>query len=99
MDEIEKIVEEISFRKSKSKNYEKMKVEEISKELQNIMKFEQNSLKKIEEFEKIQENQDLIIYLKMISKNNTQREITDIQEIYLKKIDSEFLNQKHHLSS
>lgn len=94
MDEIEKIIDEISFRKSKSKNYEKMKVEEISKELQNIMKFEQESLKKIEGFEKMQKNQDVINYLKMISKNTTQREITEIQEIYLKKIDSEYLNSK-----
>ncbi|AJW70563.1 hypothetical protein [Nitrosopumilus adriaticus] len=85
MDEIEKIIDEISFRKSKSKNYEKMKAVEISKELQNILKFEQESLKKIEEFEKMQKNQDLINYLKMISKNTTQREITEIQEIYFKK--------------
>jgi len=94
MDEIEKIIDEISFRKSKSKNYEKMKAAEISKELQNILKFEQESLKKIEEFEKMQKNQDLINYLKMISKNTTQREITEIQEIYLKKIDNEYLNSK-----
>lgn len=94
MDEIEKIIDEISFRKSKSKNYEKMKAVEISKELQNILKFEQESLKKIEEFEKMQKNQDLINYLKVISKNTTQREITEIQEIYLKKIDSEYLNTK-----
>ncbi|QLH07026.1 hypothetical protein [Nitrosopumilus ureiphilus] len=94
MDEIEKIIDEISFRKSKSKNYEKMKVQEISKELQNIMKFEQESLKKIEGFEKMQKNQDVVNYLKMISKNTTQREITEIQEIYLKKIDSEYLNSK-----
>lgn len=94
MDEIEKIIDEISFRKSKSKNYEKMKAVEISKELQSILKFEQESLKKIEEFEKMQKNQDLINYLKMISKNTTQREITEIQEIYLKKIDNEYLNSK-----
>lgn len=94
MNEIEKIIDEISFRKSKSKNYEKMKAVEISKELQNILKFEQESLKKIEEFEKMQKNQDLINYLKMISKNTTQREITEIQEIYLKKIDKEYLNSK-----
>ena len=94
MDEIEIIIDEISFRKSKSKNYEKMKVKEISEELQNILKFEQESLKKIEEFEKRQKNQDVINYLKMISKNTTQREITEIQEIYLRKIDSEYLNSK-----
>ncbi|MBT8173787.1 MAG: hypothetical protein KJO99_00610 [Nitrosopumilus sp.] len=94
MDEIEKIIDEISFRKSKSKNYDNMKALEISKEIQNILKFEQESLKKIEEFEKMQKNQDLISYLKMISKNTTQREISEIQEIYLKKIDNEYLNSK-----
>jgi len=91
MYEIEKIIDEISFRKSKYKDYEKMQVEEISKELHDIMKFEQESLKKIEEFGKIQKDQDVTDYLKMISKNTTHREITEIQEIYLKKIDSEYL--------
>ena len=94
MDEIEKIIDEISFRKSKSKDYEKMQVEEISKELHDIMRFEQESLKKIEEFEKMQKNQDVVDYLKMISKNTTHREITEIQEIYLKKIDNEYINSK-----
>jgi len=88
---VEKIIDEISFRKSKYKDYEKMQVEEISKELHEIMKFEQESLKKIEEFGKMQKDQDVADYLKMISKNTTHREITEIQEIYLKKIDSEYL--------
>ncbi|MDH5569773.1 MAG: hypothetical protein OEX98_08300 [Nitrosopumilus sp.] len=91
MDEIEKIIDEISFRKSKYKDYGKMQVEEISEELHDIMKFEQESLKKIEEFGKMQKDQDVADYLKMISKNTTHREITEIQEIYLKKIDSEYL--------
>ena len=93
-DKIEKIIDQISFRKSKSKDYEIMEIEEISKELQDIMKFEQESLKRIEDFEKIQKNQDLTDHLKMISRNTTQREITQIQEIYLKKIDKEYLNSK-----
>ena len=91
MEEIESIIDEVCFRKSKSKDYDKMKIEEISKELQNIMKFEQESLKKIEEFGKLQKNQEIVNYLKMVSKNTTQREITEIQEFYLKKIDSEYL--------
>jgi hypothetical protein len=90
-DEIQKLIDDISFRKSISKDYAKMKVEEISKELRNIMKFEQESFKKIEEFEKTQNNPDLIKYAKMICKNTTEREITQIQEIYLKKIDEEYL--------
>jgi hypothetical protein len=91
-DEIEKLIDEISFRKSKSKNYESMKAEEISKELREIMKFEQESYKKIEEFGKTNKNQDLIEYAKMISKNTTGREIAQLQEVYLKKIDEEYLN-------
>lgn len=91
-DEIEKLIDEISFRKSNSKNYEKMKAEEISKELREIMKFEQESYKKIEEFGKTNKNQDLIEYAKMISKNTTGREIAQLQGTYLKKIDEEYLS-------
>ena len=91
-DEIEKLIDEISFRKSNSKNYEEMKAEEISKELREILKFEQESHKKIEEFEKTYKNQDLIEYAKMISRNTTGREIAQLQETYLKKIDEEYLN-------
>ncbi|HEY5736177.1 MAG TPA: hypothetical protein VIS47_06430 [Nitrosopumilus sp.] len=90
-DEIQKLIDEISFRKSNSKNYEKMKAVEISKELRDIMKFEQESNKKIEEFGKTHENQELVEYAKIISRNTTAREIAEIQEIYLKKIDEEFL--------
>jgi len=91
-DEIEKLIDGISFRKSNSKNYEKMKAEEISKELREILKFEQESYKKIEEFEKTNKNQDLIEYAKMISRNTTGREISQLQETYLKKIDEEYFN-------
>jgi len=91
-DEIEKLIDEISFRKTNSKNYEKMKAEEISKELREIMKFEQESYKKIEEFGKTNKNQDLIEYAKMISRNTTGREIAHLQETYLKKIDEEYLS-------
>ncbi|MBT5201696.1 MAG: hypothetical protein HOK63_07900 [Thaumarchaeota archaeon] len=93
-DEITKLIDEISFRKSKSKDYENMNALEISKELKEIMKFEQDSFKKIEEFGQIKQNSDLVEYAKMICKNVTQREITKIQEIYLKKIDKEYLNSK-----
>jgi len=93
-DEIQKLIDEISFRKSNSKDFENMKAEEISKELREIMKFEQESFKKIEEFEKTQKNPDLIQYAKMISRNTTGREIAQLQEIYLKKIDEEYLNKK-----
>ena len=93
-DEVQKIIDEINFRKSNPKNYEEMKAEELSKELREIMKFEQESFKKIEEFEKTQKNQDLVQYAKMISSNTTGREIIQLQEVYLRKIDEEFLIKK-----
>lgn len=93
-DEIQKLIDEINFRKTNSKNYEKMNTLEISKEFKEIMKFEIESFKKIEEFEKTQKNTDLVQYAKMICRNTTGREISQIQEIYLKKIDEEYLNSK-----
>ena len=93
-DEIQKLIDGISFRKSNSKDYKKMKIEEISKELKEVMRFEQQSFKKIEEFEKTQNNPDLIKYAKILCKNTTQREIAQIQEIYLQKIDKEYLSSK-----
>ena len=93
-DKIEKLIDDISFRKSDSKDYQNMEIEEISKELKDIIKFEQESFKKIDEFEKTQNNPDLVNYAKMICKNTTQREIAIIQEIYLEKIDKEYLNSK-----
>ena len=92
-DEIQKLIDEISFIKTNSKKYEEMKAEEISKELRKIMEFEQESFKKIEMFEKSQ-NPELVQYAKMICKNTTSREIAQLQEIYLKKIDEEYLNSK-----
>ena len=93
-DEIQKLIDEISFRKANSKDYKNMRVEEISRELRNIMEFERESFKKIEEFEKTQDNMDLIQYAKMICKNTTQREITQIQEVYLEKIDEQFIKSE-----
>jgi len=93
-DEIQQLIDEISFRKSNAKNYEVMKSEDISKEFREIMRFEQESFKKIEEFERTCKNQDFVEYAKMICRNTTGREIAQMQEIYLKKIDEEYLNSK-----
>ena len=45
-------------------------------------------------FEKTQQNSDLIEYAKILCSNTIAREISDIQEVYLKKIDEEYLNSK-----
>jgi len=89
---IKKLIDEINSRKSK--NYEQMKIEQISKELHKTMEFEQNVLKKIEIFEKEHQDPDLVKYAKMICRNTIERETALIQETYLKKIDSQYLNSK-----
>ena len=89
---IKKLIDEINSRKSK--NYEQMKIEQISKELHKTMEFEQNVLKKIETFEKEHQDPDLIKYAKMICRNTIERETALIQETYHKKIDSQYLNSK-----
>ena len=92
VEDIKKLINEINLRKPK--NYEKMKIEEISKELHSTMEFEQNILKKIETCEVQHQDPDLIKYAKIISRKIIERETKLIQETYLKKIDSEYLNLK-----
>jgi len=58
------------------------------------MRFEQNILEKINLFENDHQEPDLIKYAKIISRKIIERETKLIQEIYLKKIDSEYLNLK-----
>jgi hypothetical protein len=89
VDDVRKLIEDLNLRVPK--DYQKMDVKKLSGELREVMNFEQQTFQKIEEFEKDGIEQDLIIYAKMIVKNTTGQEISKIQEIYLKKIDSEYL--------
>lgn len=92
MEDIEEIQELINkINTQDSKEYQEMKIEDLSIEIRKIMKLQQESFQKIEEFEIKGMQQDLIKYAKMICKNNTEREILKIQEIYLKKIENEYL--------
>ena len=84
MEKIKKLIDEINSKKPK--NYEQMKIEEISEELHNVMEFEQNLLEKIKTFEKDHQDVDLIKYLKIICRNAVERETILIQETYLKKL-------------
>ena len=92
MEDIKKLIKKINSREPK--NYEEMKIEEISIELHNIMEFEQNILKKIDLFKNNHQEADLIKYLKIICRNTVERETSLIQETYLKKIDLQYLNSK-----
>ena len=90
MENIKELIEEINSRKPK--DYEKMSIKEVSDELHKVMEFEQAILKKIKLFEDDHQEPDLIIYAKMIYKKIIERETILIQETYLKKIDSQYLN-------
>jgi len=92
VEDIKELINQINSRKPK--NYEQMKIEEISKELHSTMEFEQNVLKKIEICKVKHQDLDLIKYAKIICRKIIERETKLIQEIYLKKIDSEYLNLK-----
>ena len=90
MENIKELIEEINSRKPK--NYEKMSIKEVSNELHKVMEFEQMIVKKIKLFEDDHQEPDLIKYAKMIYKKIIERETSLIQETYLKKIDSQYLN-------
>ena len=90
MENIKELIEEINSRKPK--DYEKMSIKEVSNELHTVMEFEQVIVKKIKLFEDDHQEPDLIIYAKMIYKKIIERETILIQETYLKKIDSQYLN-------
>jgi len=85
IEEIQNLVDKVNIRDSSSKEYQKMEIEELSAEIKEVIKFQQESLQRIEEFEIKGVHQDLIKYAKMICKNTTEREILKIQEVHLKK--------------
>jgi hypothetical protein len=91
IEEIQKLIDKVNTRESNSKEYQEMKIEELSVEIKDVIKLQQESLQMIEEFEIKGVEQDLIKYAKIICKNNTEREILKIQEVYLKKIENEYL--------
>ena len=105
IEEIQKLIDKINTRESNLKEYQKMKIEELSVEIKEVIKFQQESLQMTEDFEVKGVQQDLIKYAKIICKNTIEREILKIQEIYLKKIENEYLksNKKlirdHHITN
>ena len=89
-DDVKKLIDEANQREKK--DYQKMNIEELSSELRGSMEFERKIFEKIEDMEKQDTESDLVNYAKMVIKNTTGREISEIQEIYLKKIDSDYLS-------
>jgi hypothetical protein len=90
VEEIRKLIEELNLRVSK--DYQKMNAIQLSGELREVMEFERQTFQKIEELEVKGIEKDLTTYAKMVCRNTMEREIAEIQEVYLKKIDEEYLN-------
>ncbi|EGP93991.1 MULTISPECIES: hypothetical protein [Nitrosarchaeum] len=91
IDEIKEVINKINMRNSGSKDYQKMKIEELSANMREVMKFQQDIIQRIEDFEVKGLQHDLTNYAKTICKNTTEREILKIQDVYLKKIETEYL--------
>ncbi len=83
--EIKKFTNKINSQVFDSKEYQKMKIEELSIEIKETVKFQQELFQIIEEFEMREIQEDFIKYAKMIYKNTTERKILKIQETHLKK--------------
>ena len=94
IEHIKDLIEKANSRNPHTKEYEKMTIEQLSKELRSALKFEQETIKKIEEFEKNGIQEELIKYAKVVCGNTTQREISAIQEVYFEKLDKNYLNVK-----
>ena len=90
--EIRELIQDLNLRVKK--DYQKLGIEQLSKELKESMEFERQTFQKIEEYEKKGVEQDLADYAKLICKNTIGREISDIQEFYFKRIDTEYLDSK-----
>ncbi len=91
IDEIKELINKINMRDLNSTDYQKMKIEELSVNLREVMKFQQDTIQRIEEYEMKGLQPDLTKYAKMICNNTTEREILKIQDVYLKKIGTEYL--------
>jgi len=90
--EIRELIQDLNLRVKK--DYQNLGIEQLSKELKESMEFERQTFQKIEEYEKKGVEQDLADYAKLICKNTIGREISDIQEFYFKRIDTEYLDSK-----
>ena len=88
-DAVQKIIEELNLRSVK--DYKKMDIQQLSGELRDVMEFEREIFQKIEYLENQGAENDLIHYARIVCKNTTSREISEIQEVYLTKIETEYL--------
>lgn len=93
IEDIRKLIDETQVKCTNPQQLESMSIEELSKELREMMKYEQEIDEKLEYF-KATATDDVINYAKMVCKNSTQKQILAIQEAYFEKLDEKYLNVK-----
>jgi len=92
IDEIGKLMNEINSIDLDIKDYQNMKIEELSMEIRIVIETQYEIFQRIEELKIKGTQSDLIKYAKIICKNSTERKISQIQKIYFSKIDTEYKN-------
>ena len=91
-EQIQNMIDKINQRKTRI--YQNMGLDEISHALREAMTFEQKFFEEIEAMEREGATPEMVKYVKMICRNTMEREIADIQETYLKKIDKYLESRK-----
>jgi hypothetical protein len=92
IDEIGKLMNEINSIDLDIKDYQNMKIEELSMEIRIVIETQYEIFQRIEELKIKGTQSDLIKYAKIICKNSTERKISQIQKNYFSKIDTEYKN-------
>lgn len=91
-EQFQNMIDRINQREAK--DYQEMGLEEISHALREAMTLEQKFFEEIEGMEKKGATSEMAKYARMICRNTMEREIADIQETYLKKIDTYLESRK-----
>lgn len=92
IDAIWKLTNEINSMDLDIKDYQNMKIEELSIEIRRVIETQYEIFQRIEELKIKGTQPDLIKYIKIICRNSTERKISQIQKIYFNKIDTEYKN-------
>lgn len=94
IEEIRNIISKTQFRYLENNKFETMSIWELSQRLRDAITYEQEINEELEKFEKNGASKDVIQYAKFVCKNSTQKQISAIQEAYLKELDRKYLKQK-----
>lgn len=94
LDEIREIITQTQLKYSEKEEFKTMSIEELSQKLRDAISYEQEINEELEKFEKKGASQDIIRYAKFICKNSTQKQISAIQDAYLKELDRKYLKPK-----